>query len=50
MEIKITFKNRVFLISVGKNTPHFSQMYWIVLTELFYRNMKIDYAKLIWHS
>lgn len=54
MEIKFKFKERNFSISIGHETPWFSQLPFVTFSEEFYDDpnfpRKISFAKMIWHS
>lgn len=48
MEIKFRFRGRNIAISIGHETPWFSQLPFIMVTEEFYFNKSIDYARVLW--
>lgn len=52
MEIKFVFRERCYSISIGHETPWFSQLPFILISEEFYDNpekpREVSYARVIW--
>jgi len=50
MEIKFKTKHCVYAICIGYKTPWFAQTYFISITQEWFDNMKVSYAKLLFHT
>ena len=50
MELIFRFKKGVYTVHIGYSMPWFEQSYFISIERLWFDDMQVSYAEIVWHS